>query len=150
MTSSVARAVDEGWSPDELFRLCIVEFARRFHTRSEPERRGLVEERPALTNTVWDAVSGASIEHICLNHGCRPPGWTEEPERFRNGPETLLFEWTENVLCHLPAPFTRRGISLVVPTPACSQTGRLARTGRRRSGRRVLHTDMAVRRGPLR
>ena len=110
MTSWVATAVDEGWSPNELFRLCIVEYARRFHASSEPERRKLVEDAPGVTNTVWDAVAGASIEHVCLIHGCRPPAWTDEPERFRSGPEMLLWQWTENILCHLPAPFTRRGI----------------------------------------
>jgi hypothetical protein len=108
--SLVAEAVDQGWSRNELFRLCIVEYPRQFHSSSPTEYRRLVEHGPRLTNTVWDAVIGASIEHVCLTHGCRPPAWTDEPERFRSGPEVLLWQWTETVLCHLPAPFTRRGI----------------------------------------
>ena len=109
--SAMAEAVEENWSRNELFRLCIVEYPRRFHTASANDRQRLVERGPRLTNSVWDAAIGASIEQqACLAHGCQPPAWTDEPERFLAGPEELLPQWSATVSCHLPAPFTRRGI----------------------------------------
>ena len=108
--SGMAEAVEENWSRNELFRLCIVEYPRRFHTASINDRQRLVERGPRLTNSVWDAAIGASIEQACLAHGCYPPTWTDEPERFLAGPEELLPQWSATVSCHLPAPFTRRGI----------------------------------------
>ena len=110
-TAAVADAVEAGWSKDELFRLCIVEYPRQFHASSRQERLALIEPRPKITNTIWDAAIGGSIEHVCLTHGYNPPAWTEARERFREGPEVLLWQWTDTVLCHLPAPFTRRGIA---------------------------------------
>ena len=110
-TAAMAEAVDAGWSQNELFRLCIVEYARLFHASTDEERLTLVEARPRITNTIWDAAIGGSIEHACLTHWCEPPAWTEEKERFREGPDLLLWQWTDTVFCHLPAPFTRRGIA---------------------------------------
>ena len=106
----MADAVESGWNRTELFRLCITEYPRRFHGASRAERRRMVTRRPRLTNSAWDAAIGTSIEHVCLTHGRPPPTWTDEPERFRTGPEVLLWQLSATVLCHLPAPFTRRGI----------------------------------------
>ena len=111
-TATVAVAVEEGWTPNELFRLCIVEYARRFHARPAQGRADLVRDAPSITNTVWDAAIGASIEHACLAHGCEPPEWTEQEGRFLDRAEVLLSPWSDNVACHLPAPFTRRGVLL--------------------------------------
>ena len=110
--AGVADAVHEGWPEIDLFRLCIVGYVRHFHGVCEARRRHLIRRRPRLTGTVWDAAIGASIEHVCLTHGYRPPAWTDEPERFRHGPEMLLDPLSDNVVCHLPAPFARRGVAL--------------------------------------
>ena len=111
-TATVAVAVEEGWTPNELFRLCIVEYARRFHARTPQGRADLVRDAPRITNTVWDAAIGASIEHACLAHGCEPPEWTDQKDRFLERAKVLLRPWCDNVACHLPAPFTRRGVLL--------------------------------------
>ena len=110
--AGIADAVHEGWPEIDLFRLCIVGYVRHFHGVCEARRRHLIRRRPRLTGTVWDAAIGASIEHVCLTHGYRPPAWTDEPERFRHGPEMLLDPLSDNVVCHLPAPFARRGVAL--------------------------------------
>ena len=111
-TATVAVAVQEGWTPNELFRLCIVEYPRRFHARTPQGRADLVRDAPRITNTVWDAAIGASIEHACLAHGCEPPEWTDQEDRFLESAKRLLRSWCDNVACHLPAPFTRRGVLL--------------------------------------
>lgn len=108
----MADAVESQWPDIDLFRLCIVGYLRHFHDGSDAARRHLIRHGPRLTGTVWDAAVGASIEHVCLTHGYRPPDWTEEPERFRHGPELLLDPLSDNVVCHLPAPFARRGVAL--------------------------------------
>ena len=108
----MADAVEEQWPEIDLFRLCIVGYLRHFHGVSDARRRHLIRRGPRLTGTVWDAAVGASIEHVCLTHGYRPPAWTDEPERFRHGPELLLDPLSDNVVCHLPAPFARRGVAL--------------------------------------
>ena len=108
----MAAAVEEQWPEIDLFRLCIVGYLRQFHGVSDARRRHLIRRGPRLTGTVWDAAVGASIEHVCLTHGYRPPAWTDEPERFRHGPELLLDPLSDNVVCHLPAPFARRGVAL--------------------------------------
>ena len=111
-TATVAIAVEESWTRNALFRLCIVEYSRRFHARSPQGRADLVRDAPAITDTVWDAAIGASIEHACLAHGYEPPEWTDQEERFLDTAEVLLSPWSDNVACHLPAPFTRRGVLL--------------------------------------
>ena len=108
----MAAAVEEQWPEIDLFRLCIVGYLRHFHGVSDARRRRLIRRGPRLTGTVWDAAVGASIEHVCLTHGYRPPAWTDEPERVRHGPEVLLDPLSDNVVCHLPAPFARRGVAL--------------------------------------
>ena len=110
--AGIADAIEEQWPEIDLFRLCIVGYLRHFHATSDASRRHLIRRSPRLTGTVWDAAVGASIEHVCLTHGYRPPAWTDEPERFRHGPELLLDPLSENVVCHLPAPFARRGVAL--------------------------------------
>ena len=108
----MAAAVEEQWPEIDLFRLCIVGYLRHFHGVSDARRRRLIRRGPRLTGTVWDAAVGASIEHVCLTHGYRPPAWTDEPERVRHGPEVLLDPLSDNVVCHQPAPFARRGVAL--------------------------------------
>ena len=109
--SKLPNAVTSGdWTRRELFRRCMVEYPRCMHAATPEGRRLMLSRRPALTNTPWDAVVAASMEHSALLHGCDPPAWGDEPERFLDEPVELLDQWCRTVLCHLPAPFTRRGI----------------------------------------
>ena len=109
--SKLPNAVTSGdWTRRELFRRCMVEYPRCMHAATPEGRRLMLSRRPALTNTPWDAVVAASMEHSALLHGCDPPAWGDEPERFLDEPVELLDQWCRTVVCHLPAPFTRRGI----------------------------------------
>ena len=103
-------AVRNDWTRDELFGLCMVEYPRWLHSLGPDERRLMLSRRPALTSTGWDAAIAASIEHTALVHGAEPPDWIEEPERFLEEPFEPLPLASETACCHLPAPFTRRGV----------------------------------------
>ena len=125
MTTSMfalARGVQNGWTATELFRLCMVEYPRSLHNSTAAERQAAIAIGPPLTGTIWDAAVGASIEHACLAHGLKPPGWTDDAERFRDTPEELLPQWTETVLCYLPAPYTRHGV-IIDPRNLNGRTG---------------------------
>ena len=108
--SALPEAIAQGWTHDELFGLCMVEYPRWLHSLEPRQRQRMLSRRPGLTGTVWDAAIGASMEHGALIHDETPPKWVEEPRRFMRGPVQLLPHTGETALCHLPAPFTRRGI----------------------------------------
>ena len=104
------QAVAGGWTREELFGLCMVEYPRWLHSVEPRARKRMLSKRPELTDTIWDAAIGASMEHGALIHDETPPDWVEEPERFLTSPVELLPQASPAVVCHLPAPFTRRGI----------------------------------------
>ena len=108
--SGLPEAVAEGWARDELFGLCVVEYPRWLHSVEPGARKRMLSKRPELTATIWDGAIGASMEHAALVHGETPPDWVEEPERFFTNPVELLPHASPTFVCHLPAPFTRRGI----------------------------------------
>ena len=108
--SELPEAIAGDWTHDELFGLCMVEYPRWLHSVEPRQRKRMLSKRPELTGTVWDTAIGASMEHGALVHGETPPDWVEEPGRFLREPLELLPQASLTVLCHLPAPFTRRGI----------------------------------------
>lgn len=108
--STLPEAIHGDWTHEELFRLCMVEYPRRLHAATPTERKLILSRRPPPTGTIWDTAIAASMEHAALVHNLRPPEWTDEETRFHDEPVELLPQTASTVLCHLPAPFTRRGI----------------------------------------
>ena len=113
-----ARAVEAGWTKDELMRAILHELPRRLERLTPEERTRVLTERPPLTATRWDALIAATAEHVAGLHGLSPPAWTDEPERFVDLPWVLpepeLDDMRQDALWYAPAAFIRHG---VLPDP---------------------------------
>ena len=113
-----ARAVEAGWTKDELMRAILHELPRRLERLTPEERTRVLTERPPLTATRWDALIAAMAEHVAGLHGLSPPAWTDEPERFVDLPWVLtepeLDDMRQDALWYAPAAFIRHG---VLPDP---------------------------------
>ena len=107
-----ARGVRDGWSDEELYRLIVRQLQRSFHSRDDAQRRTMLASRPRLTDTKWDAVLGAVIEHVARTHGYEPPAWVEEPERFLAAPVNLNGCQTDSDSAWQPGAFLRRGVGI--------------------------------------
>ena len=113
-----ARAVEAGWTKDELMRAILHELPRRLERLTPEERTRVLTERPPLTATRWDALIAATAEHVAGLHGLSPPAWTDEPERFVDLPWVLpepeFDDMRQDALWYAPAAFIRHG---VLPDP---------------------------------
>ena len=72
---AIARGVAEGWNDIEMYRMTVRQIQRVFHSRTAADRETMLDQRPATTGTVWDAVLAATVEHVALIHGYEPPEW---------------------------------------------------------------------------
>ncbi len=97
-------------------RLIVTGLTRRYHGIDARGREILAATEPALTNTVWDALLAATIEHACRIHGDEVPGWTQKPERFLTDPWTFsrITIHQGDTLTSCPAAFIRHNI-LIAP-----------------------------------
>ena len=113
-----ARAVEAGWTKDELMRAILHELPRRLDRLTPVERTRVLTERPPLTATRWDALIAATAEHVAGLHGLSPPAWTDEPQRFVDLPWVLpepeLDDMRQDAIWYAPAAFIRHG---VLPDP---------------------------------
>ena len=113
-----ARAVESGWTKDELMRAILHELSRRLRRLPPAERARMLAERPPVTATRWDALIAATAEHIAELHGLSPPAWTDEPARFVDLPwvlpEPQFDEMRHDAIWFAPAAFIRHG---VLPDP---------------------------------
>lgn len=113
-----ARAVEAGWTKDELMRAILHELPRRLHRLTPTERARVLAERPPLTATRWDALIAATVEHVAGLHGLSAPAWTDEPARFLDLPwvlpEPRLDEMRHDAIWYAPAAYIRHG---VLPDP---------------------------------
>ena len=102
-----AQGILERWSEAELYRMITKNIARRFHASTLEERSQLLNSRPRITRTKWDALLAATVEHVAHTHGYSAPDWVGEPERFNREPVRFAGEQTgaENN----PAAFVRHG-----------------------------------------
>ena len=78
--------VKAGWTHDELYGLIVHDIPRSFRAGTEADRRALLESRPGLTDTPWDALIAATVEHVATLRGYEVPEWVDEPERFPRQP----------------------------------------------------------------
>ncbi len=113
-----ARAVESGWTMDELMRAILHELPRRFQRLPPAERSRVLAEPPPLTATPWDALLAATAEHVAGLHGLPPPTWTDEPARFLDLPWVLpepeFDDMRHDAVWYAPAAFIRHG---VLPDP---------------------------------
>ena len=106
-----AAAIAAGWSDGDLKRAMIHDLPRRFHGIDREAQQNVLQQRPALTGTRWDALLAATVEHIAGLHGHEAPEWVNEPERF------LAITWItsdipsirRNAIAYAPAAFIRHG-----------------------------------------
>ena len=105
-----AEGVLEGWTENELYRLIVRQIQRSFYAGTETDRRILLANRPRLTNTKWDAVFAAVVEHIAAVHGYPTPKWVNEPERFLKTAVKTTFVTTDSDSAWQPGPFLRHGV----------------------------------------
>ena len=106
-----------GWKTGDVYRLIIREAPRLFHASSREQQRRILGRRPPLTGTPWDAFLAATVEHVAVLHGHRPPEWVEEPERFLDPPwmPTKNRHARAEAFGYAPAAFIRHG---ALPDPA--------------------------------
>ena len=116
IVTTCVNGIAAGWDEGELFKLVISGIARHFRNADETTRQRLLATRPPLSNTRWDAVIAAVVEHVATLHGYEPPAWVEEKERFWARPKALRPAGTTtaamamNGLACGPAAFLRRGV----------------------------------------
>ena len=108
-----ARAVEAGWTKDELMRAILHELPRRLQRLGQSERGRVLAEAPPLTATPWDALLAATAEHVAGLHGLPPPAWTDEPARFLDLPWVLpepeLEDMRHDAIWNAPAAYIRHG-----------------------------------------
>lgn len=105
-TAARIRASEEPW-------LCIREFLDDFYAAGAEERAALLTERPEpVHDRPFDAYLAALAEHMAVHFGLPVPGWTGEPERFRDQWwfPTVFKSLHAMALVQSPASFRRRGI----------------------------------------
>lgn len=112
------RAVESGWTKDELMRAILHELPRKLQRLTQAERERVLAERPPVTATRWDALLAATAEHVAGLHGLPPPAWTDEPARFVEPPWVLpepeFDDLRHDAIWYAPAAFVRHG---VLPDP---------------------------------
>ena len=104
-------AIEEGWTDDELGRAILHDLPRRFHALDREAQIAMLSKAPRLTETRWDALLAATMEHIATLHGHRVPEWAEHPARFlRESWVMPKIGWMRsNALAFAPAAFIRHG-----------------------------------------
>ena len=104
-------AIEDGWADDELGRAILHDLPRRFHALNREAQAAILADAPPLTETRWDALLTATVEHIAMLHGHPAPEWTNEPARFLSEPWVLPeVDWMRsNALAFAPAAFIRHG-----------------------------------------
>ena len=109
-------AIEEGWTDDELGRAILHDLPRRFHALNHDDQTAALATEPALTETRWDALLAATVEHIATLHGHEPPQWTDQPARFLHESWVIpTVGWMRsNALAFAPAAFIRHG---AIPDP---------------------------------
>ena len=65
--------ITAGWKTGDVYRLIIREAPRLFHASNREQQRRILRRRPPLTGTPWDAFLAATVEHVAVLHGHRPP-----------------------------------------------------------------------------
>lgn len=116
MVTALVNGIRQGWSSAEVYRLAISGIGRHFRHADEAARRQLLDTRPELTGTDWDAVLAAVVEHVAALHGYPAPAWVNERERFwippaaiRMGPGRTSAMMMTGLACS-PGAFIRHGI----------------------------------------
>lgn len=103
--------IQEGWPEADIERWIVCGLPRDFHSASAAEQREALAERVPLTETKWDALLAAVVEHVARLHGHEPPAWVDEPERFLDSTWVLSTIPTIRMesLMYAPAAFLRHG-----------------------------------------
>lgn len=103
--------IEDGWSDDEIARAILHDLPRRFHALGRAEQARVLGEAPPLTETRWDALLAATVEHMARLHAHAAPTWTDEPARFLAEPWVMPeVGWIRaNALAFAPAAFLRHG-----------------------------------------
>ena len=93
----------------------VAQFISTFEKAESGRQPAMVLEEAAPTGDErWDALLGATAEHLCFHHGLAVPAWSAAPTRF-------LTRWWfvspyrsvhASALVHTPAAFANRGVFL--------------------------------------
>ncbi len=93
----------------------VAQFIADFEHARPDAQPALVADEPSPTgDRRWDALLGATAEHLCFHHGVVVPGWSGAPGRFL---ETWWFvspyrSLHASALVATPAAFANRGVFL--------------------------------------
>lgn len=101
--------IRSGWTDDEVHRFLLHGIPRYFHNADDTARRTMLRVKPDITNTKWDALVAAVVEHVAGLHGHEPPKWVDEPERFNSPPVNFASLFASNAITCCPAAFLRHG-----------------------------------------
>lgn len=110
-------AITARWTKGELTRAILHDLPRRTVAMDAQERRRVLNERPPLTGTPWDALLAATVEHVAGLYGHEVPEWVEESERFLDTPWVIPngAPMRRDAIRFAPAAFIRHG---ALPDPA--------------------------------
>ena len=108
--------VREGWPESDIERWIVCGLPRDFNVLNAAQQRAALAERVPLTNTKWDALLAAMVEHVAWLHGHERPAWVDEPERFLETTWVLspIRSGRMESLMYAPAAFLRHG---AIPDP---------------------------------
>ena len=106
-----AEAIAAGWTKGELTRAILHDLPRRAAEMEHADRDAMLNERPALTATRWDALLAAMVEHVAQLHGHAVPEWVEDRERFLDIPWVVPAgaSMRRDAVRFAPAAFIRHG-----------------------------------------
>ena len=109
--SEYAEAIASGWTKGELTRAILHDLPRRAAEMEHADREIMLNERPALTATRWDALLAAMVEHVARLHGHAVPEWVEDRERFLDIPWVIPAgaPMRRDAIRFAPAAFIRHG-----------------------------------------
>ena len=106
-----AEAITSGWTKGELTRAILHDLPRRAAQMGHADRERMLNERPVLTATGWDALLAAMVEHVAQLHGHAVPEWVDERERFLDTPWVVPAgaPMRRDAIRFAPAAFIRHG-----------------------------------------
>ena len=84
--TAYSRILQDEVTDGDRYAVLMHQLPRRFHELGREEQFAALAESPPPTNTRWDALLAAVVEHVARLHGQPLPTWLDEPARFLDPP----------------------------------------------------------------